>query len=104
MNKYIEIFNGLLNDIQFEVQDLKLNTIENIDQVVEINEFSNNILSCFIDFLDSDPMKERASYNLIVIQQLKSRLIVNERKVTNLKKLATKLYLDEIEGYEDEDE
>jgi hypothetical protein len=103
MNKYIEILNGLLNDIQFEVQDLKLNTIENIDQVVEINEFSNNILSCFIDFLDSDPMKERASYNLIAMQQLKSRLIVNQRKVTNLKKLATKLYLDEMEE-EDEDE
>jgi hypothetical protein len=37
------------------------------------------------------------------MQQLKSRLIVNQRKVTNLKKLATKLYLDEMEE-EDEDE
>src|SRR5579863_6033913 len=104
MEKYIEILNKLLIDIQFEVINLDLALLDDIDKIVDINQFSNEILSCFIYFLDSYQMNDREKDKTILLQQLKSRLIVNERKVKNMQKLATQLYLDEIEEDEDDED
>ncbi len=95
MNMYLNILDKVLNDLRLVMPDLETNNIDELATIIQLSELSNEILSCFIEFFECEPAKDTVNNYAIVMQQLKSRLIDNQRAVKTLEEFEDELYFEQ---------
>ncbi len=93
MQIYIDILEQALNNINEKIKDLDIDDLEELVSTIRLTEFSNSLISETLFFIERNSMDEE-NQNQLLLQQIKSKLVLGERKLKELEKLENDFYFD----------